>query len=258
LGDRQRALTRAALAWLVPLCLLAAWSVASGRQLIAPQILPPPALVKDTLLDLARSGDLLRHGAVSLARVGAGFLLGSVLGVALGTAMGVSRRFEQYVAPLWSAFTQVPVLGWIPLLMMVLGIGEALKVVLLMLAVVVPLAVNTASGIRAVPAAYVEVARALRFSRLQLLRRVVVPAALPAVFTGARHGLTQAWLALVTVELLASSEGLGFMIVWGRQLFQLDLVLAAIVLVGLVGLLFDRGLAVVEGRLMPWRREATP
>jgi sulfonate transport system permease protein len=241
-------------AWLVPLALLAAWALASERRWLPPQILPAPALVKDTLVDLATSGDLLRHGAISLGRVLGGFALGTLLGLGLGAALGLSRRTEDYLGPLWTAFTQVPALGWIPLLMMVLGIGEALKIALLVLAVVVPVAVNTASGIRNAPASLVEVAQALGFSRAQLLARVVVPAALPALFTGARHGLTQAWLALVTVELLASSEGLGFLIVWGRQLFQLDLVLAAIVLVGGVGLLLDRALQLLEARLLPWRK----
>jgi sulfonate transport system permease protein len=96
----------------------------------------------------------------------------------------------------------------------------------------------------------------MRFSRARLLRRVILPGSAPAMFSGLRHGLMQGWLALVTVELLASSEGLGFMIVWGRQLFQLDLVLVAIAIVGVVGLLLDRALAFTEARLLPWRREA--
>jgi sulfonate transport system permease protein len=108
-----------------------------------------------------------------------------------------------------------------------------------------------------VPPAYVEVARAFEFSRAQLLRRVILPACVPALFVGLRSALTQSWLSLVTVELLASSEGLGFMIVWGRQLFQLDLVLCAIVMVGLVGLALDKALELLEARLLVWRPQAS-
>ena len=247
---------RLLLPWIVPVGILIAWSAASATRVISPQILPAPRVVGETLLDLARTGDLWRNGVVSLGRIAAGFLLGCGVGLTFGTAMGLSRPIDDYLEPLWNALAQVPLLGWIPLFMMVLGIGESLKVVLLVIAVMVPVAVNTASGMKGVPAPFIEVARTLRFSRLQLLRLVVLPAAVPAIFTGVRHGLTQAWLALVTVELLASSEGLGFMIVWGRQLFQLDLVLAAIAIVGLVGLGFDRGLALLETRLLPWRPEA--
>jgi sulfonate transport system permease protein len=244
------------LAWVLPALLLAAWYVAARFELVAPQILPAPRLVGETLVDLVKSGELLRNGAISFGRVLGGFALGSLLGLSLGIAMGLSRRVEHYVSPLFKAVTQVPVLGWIPLLMMLVGIGEALKVIVIVNAALIPLALNTSSGIRNVPASYLEVAKVLRFSQRQLLGRVILPATVPAIFTGLRHGLMQSWLALVTIELLASSEGLGYLIVWGRQLFQLDLVLVAIAIVGLVGLLLDRGLAGIEARLLPWRREA--
>ncbi len=251
-----RGLGASALAWIVPAALLGAWAVASRYELVAPQILPAPVLVKETFVDLVKSGDLLSNGAVSFGRLLGGFGIGSALGLALGVAMGLSRRVEEYVAPLFKASSQIPILAWIPLAMMLVGIGEALKVVIITKAAFIPLAVNTAAGIRDVPASYVEVARVLRFPRGRLLRKVILPATAPAIFTGLRHGLMQSWLALVTVELLASSEGLGYLIVWGRQLFQLDLVLAAIGVVGLVGFLFDKVLAVLEAKLLPWRRGA--
>lgn len=244
---------RSGTALLLPIALLCLWALASSRQWVAPQILPAPAVVAVTLLDQLRSGELITHLLISLGRVGAGFALGSALGLALGAAMGLSRRAEDYLSPLFTAFSQVPVLGWVPLAMMLLGIGESLKVVLIATASLVPVAVNTLHGIRAVPRAYLEVASAFRFTRAQRLRRVVLPGAVPAIFVGVRYGLSQAWLSLVTVELLASSEGLGFLLVWGRQLFQLDLVLSAIVVVGLVGLALDKGLAQVEARLSRWR-----
>ena len=164
---------------------------------------------------------------------------------------------EDYLGPVFKALSQVPVLGFVPLAMMVFGIGEALKVVIIAQASLVPVAIATLKGIRSVPRAYVDVARAFRFSYPQLLRRVMLPAAVPSIFVGIRNGLTQAWLSLVTVELLASSEGLGFLIVWGRQLFQLDLVIAAILVVGVVGLVLDKGLAAIEARLLRWRPETS-
>jgi sulfonate transport system permease protein len=195
---------------------------------------------------------LFLNFAISLARVAGGFALGGLIGVGVGVAMGLSRRAEQYLFPLFNAVSQVPVLGWLPLAMMVLGIGESLKVVIIAHAALVPIAINTLKGIRNVPQAYLDVARAFEFSKRQVLRKVVFPASVPTVFVGVRYGLTQAWLSLVTVELLASSEGLGFLIVWGRQLFQLDLVLSAIIVVGVVGLLLDKGLERLEGRLLRW------
>jgi sulfonate transport system permease protein len=255
-GVLQRQLSRLSIALLLPAALVGLWALASARGWVAPQILPEPAVVAATLLDQVRSGELVGHLLISLGRVASGFLLGGALGLALGAVMGLSRRAEEYIGPLFIAFSQVPVLGWVPLAMMVLGIGESLKVVLIASAALVPVALNTLHGIRSVPAAYRDVACAFRFTRLQLLRRVVLPGAVPSIFVGVRYGLSQAWLSLVTVELLASSEGLGFLLVWGRQLFQLDLVLSAIVVVGMVGLLLDKGLGLLETRLLRWRPSA--
>lgn len=238
---------------LLPASLLLAWSIASARQWVPPQILPAPATVVDTLFEQLRSGDLFTNLGISLGRVIAGFAVGGTLGLVLGVAMGLSRTVEDYLHPLFKAVSQVPVLGWLPLAMMVLGIGEALKVAIIAHASLVPVALNALAGIRGVSRNYIEVAKVFEFSRRQLLTKVVLPAAVPSLFVGIRYGITQAWLSLVTVELLASSEGLGFMIVWGRQLFQLDLVLSAILVVGAVGLVIDKSLQLVESRLLRWR-----
>jgi sulfonate transport system permease protein len=251
---RERLLA-ASLGCLFPALILIVWSLASAREWAPPQLLPPPRVVGETLVAQARSGDLFVNLGISLARVAGGFALGSIAGLALGVAMGLSRAVESYLLPTFKAVSQVPVLGWLPLAMMVLGIGETLKIAIIAHACLVPIALNTLKGIRGVPRGYVDVAMVFRFSPAQLLRRVIFPATVPAIFVGVRYGLTAAWLSLVTVELLASSEGLGFLIVWGRQLFQLDLVLAAIVMVGLTGLLLDKGLAALEARLLRWRPE---
>lgn len=243
--------------WILPGALIVVWAIASKKELIAAQILPAPAAVAQTLIEQVKSGELFKNFAISLARVAGGFALGGLLGVALGVAMGLSRKVEQYLFPLFNAISQVPVLGWLPLAMMVLGIGESLKIVIIAHATLVPIALNALKGIRNVPRQYLEVAQTFEFSHRQLLRKVVFPASVPALFVGVRYGLTQAWLSLVTVELLASSEGLGFLIVWGRQLFQLDLVLAAIIVVGIVGLLLDKGLERLEARLLRWRPTTT-
>lgn len=248
---------RATVGWLFPLALLALWRTVSAHEWVAPQILPAPGLVAQTLAEQLQSGELLTHVAISLERIALGFALGALGGVLVGVAMGLSHEVEDYLGPLFKGLSQVPVLGFIPLAMMVFGIGEALKIVIIAQASLVPVALSTLKGIRSVPRAYVDVARAFRFSASQLLRKVILPGSVPAIFVGVRNGLTQAWLSLVTVELLASSEGLGFMIVWGRQLFQLDLVMAAIVVVGLVGLVLDKGLALIEARLLRWRPEST-
>ena len=244
------------LAWPVPLTVLLLWWAAARLEWIAPQVLPSPEAVALTFRDSLVSGELWAHLQISLLRVLAGFGAGLVGGLLLGVAMGLSPTFKDYVYPLFKAFSQVPVLGWLPLLMLLVGIDEALKIILIGKAALVPITLNTYKGIQGVPTRFIEVARVLEFTRWQMLYRVVFPAALAPIWNGVRYGLTHAWLTLVVVELLASSEGLGFMIVYGRQLFQLDVVLAAVVVVGAVGYALDKLLALVEVRLLRWRKEA--
>ena len=199
------------------------------------------------------SSELAQHASYSLLRVVYGFAIGAGAGVVIGSAMGLSKRVDDYVRPLFTAIAQVPALAWIPLAMLLLGIGEALKVVVIVKAAFVPVVMNTSAGIANVPRALVEVGETFRLTPLQMLRHVVLPGAVPPIFTGLRYGLTHAWIALVSVELLASSEGLGYLLVWGRQMFWLDTVLVAMMVIGLIGFASDKILAVVEARLQRWR-----
>lgn len=256
---RTRVLARriglAATGLLLPALLLALWQLAVQRHWLPEQILPPPVLVLQTLRELWTSGDLATHLAVSLQRIGSGLLLGGGAGLALGLGMGLSRGMRAYLLPSFEVLAQCPVVGWIPLLMIFVGIDEALKVSAISIAVAVPVTVNAFKGVQDVPRAWLDVGRAYRFTLTQTLWRVVLPAAAPNLFNGLRQGVMQAWLSLVFVELLASSEGIGFLMVWGRQLLQMDLVVAGMVVVGAVGVLIDLLLRTLQRRLLRrgWR-----
>ncbi|WCM53346.1 ABC transporter permease [Pseudomonas sp. WJP1] len=242
LGDK-------ALPWLLPLLLLGLWYLGVERGWLSEQVLPPPAYVYQALSDLVGNGDLWLNASASLQRVVVGFSLGALLGVALGLAMGLSRTLEDYLLPTFNALVQIPVLGWLPFALLLFGIGETLKYVLIAKAALVPITLCTLQAFRQAPKGLLEVGRIYGFSRRQSVTSIVLPAAIPTLFTGFRLGFTKAWLSLVVVELVASSEGLGYLIVYGRQLFQLDLVMAAVVVVGTLGLLIDRGFDYAEKRL---------
>ena len=238
-GDR-------ALPWLLPFALLALWFTGAQQGWISPQVLPPPQFVWETLRDLATSGDLWLHVSTSFTRVGVGFVIGTSLGLLLGSAMGLSRSVEAYLLPTFNALVQIPVLAWLPFVLLLVGIGEPLKYILIAKAALVPVALNTLQGFRQTPAALREVGRVYGYSRRQQVLEIVLPHAVPTLFTGVRLGFTKAWLSLVVVELVASSEGLGYLIVYGRQLFQLDLVMAAVIVVGAIGYAIDRLLERLE------------
>lgn len=243
---------RAAEALALPAGLVVLWQAASSAGWLPDQILPAPLVVAHTFVDLCRDGELPRHLAVSFRRVAQGFALGGALGVALGAAMGLSRTAERALGPLFKAFVQVPGMAWLPLLMLVFGVGETLKVAAILKAVMVPLAITTQVGIRSIPAAHLELARALRLRPSTRLRQVILPAIFPPIFSGVRQGVGQAWVSLVGVELLASTAGLGYLMTWGRAIFQLDVVLSAVVVVGVVGVALDIALRRLEGRVRAW------
>lgn len=239
----------AALPWLLPLALLGVWQLGVVQGWVSPQVLPPLAYVYDTLVELGSSGDLWLNASASLQRVLVGFLLGAGLGLLLGAAMGLSPRLKGLLLPTFNALVQIPVLGWLPFALLLFGIGEPLKYVLIAKAALVPVTLATVQLFQEAPQRLVEVARVNGFSQRQIVTHVILPAGIPALFTGLRLGFTKAWLSLVVVELVASSEGLGYLIVYGRQLFQLDLVMAAVVIVGAVGYAIDRLFDTLERRL---------
>ena len=238
-----------ALPWLLPLTLLGLWYLGVEQGWLSEQVLPPPGYVYDTLSDLFASGDLWINAAASLQRVVVGFALGGAIGVALGLAMGLSKTVEDYLLPTFNAIVQIPVLGWLPFALLLFGIGEPLKYVLIAKAAMVPITLCTLQAFKQAPQGLLEAGRAYGFSRWQSVIFIVLPAAIPTLFTGLRLGFTKAWLSLVVVELVASSEGLGYLIVYGRQLFQLDLVMAAVIVVGALGYAIDRLLDWAEARV---------
>jgi sulfonate transport system permease protein len=212
--------------------------------------------VWQSLFDLWDSGDLSHNLAISLSRIFWSVLIGSSIGWLLGFSVALSKSARAYLYPSFEVFSQFPVVGWIPLLIIFLGIDEGLKIAAISIAVVVPVTVATYKGISNIPRNLLEVAQVYRFSRSQVLLRVVLPAALPSLFSGFRQGIMQAWLALVFVELLASGDGIGYLMGYARLLMQLDLVFVGVLVIGVVGVTLDLSLRWLESRLQSWLHTA--
>ena len=198
--------------WLLPVLLLALWHAGASQGWISPQVPPPPAYVWETLRDLAVNGDLWLNTAASLRRVLAGCRRRPA-GPAAGVAMGLSRRLEAYLLPTFNALVQIPVLAWLPFVLLLVGIGEALKIILIAKAALVPVTSTRCRAFACQPGAARGGSRPWLHTRRQEVLEIVLPLATPTLFTGLRLGFTKAWLSLVVVELVASSEGLGYLIV---------------------------------------------
>lgn len=240
-------------ALIVPIGLLALWQFACLSGVFPPQVLVPPSGVLGALVDMARTGELQRHVGDSLYRLLLGFVIGALTGMAFGATMALSRLSEAALSPLFLTLWQVPVIAFVPMMVMFLGIDEPFKLAVVAIAAFFPMALATFDGIRGVPRAWFDVARVYRIRLPQLIWRILLPATVPAVLTGLRVSLTRAWVVLVAAELLAADSGIGQMMEMGRQLFQIDVVLAGVVVSGLIGFLLDRGARWVESRASRWR-----
>ncbi len=242
--------------WLLPLAALGLWQLSASRGWLPPQILPAPALVFSTLIELVQGGEIGEGLRVSLFRIATGLLIGTSCGLVLGGLIACSRRVGEYLNPTITALAQIPSLGWVPILILMFGLDEIVKYFIIAKACFVPTVLATAEGIRGIPAHYLEVGRVLRLRRWTMLTKLIAPAALPTIFGGLRLAISSAWIALIVVEMLAATEGIGYTMVWGRTLFQIDIVIAGMIVVGLIGLLMDVVLTRVERRLRRWDPKA--
>lgn len=250
-GTKERNLPFVGL--IVPLCLIAVWEWLCRIGVFAPWQLPAPSYVVVTLGELFSTGELYVHSWASVRRVLLGFAIGGGLGAVIGFAVGLSRAFERAVDTTLQAIKSVPSLGWVPLLILWFGIEETPKLALIAIGSFFPVYVNIVSGIRGVDTKLVEVGRVFCLSRAALLRRIVLPASAPAVFTGIRVGLTQAWLFMVIAELMGASQGLGFLLTTGREVARPDLLLGSLVVLAVLGKLTDGLVKRTEHVLLSWR-----
>lgn len=239
--------------WLLPALFLILWTLATSVfKWLGPSQLPSPAQVIAALRELVVSGELEPHLAASVGRIVVGFGVGAAIGTLLATAVGLSPAVERLLDPTLQAARAIPSLAWVPFLLLWLGIGEVPKIVLVAIGAFFPVYVNAASGIRNVDRRLLEVGRLHGLRGVRLARRIVLPAAAPALLTGFRLGLGQAWLFLVAAELIAATRGLGFLLVDGQNNARADLMVVSIILLALLGKLADQAVRGVERKLLSW------
>jgi sulfonate transport system permease protein len=237
-----------------PALLLLYWGVLSATGFLDPGILPAPWTAVSTGIDLVREGRLQDNLAVSAGRAVTGLFFGALAGVALALVSGLSVLGGYVIDGLVQLKRGIPILALIPFMILWFGIGETMKVSVIALAVFFPIYIQTHTALRAIDIRYVELAETLRLSRRQFLRRIVLPGALPGFLTGLRFGATAAWLALVVVEQLNATSGIGYMVTLARNYAQTDVMLVGLVVYALLGFGSDALVRMVELRVLRWRR----
>lgn len=243
------------LGWLLgPALALLAWTLGSYFGLIDARVLPAPWTAAETALELIRDGRLPQNLAISAWRAAQGFAIGVSSGLLVALAAGLTLTGGYLFDGLVQVKRAIPTLALIPLVVIWFGIGETMKVAVIALGVFVPIYLNTHTALRGIETRYVELAETVGLSRLAFVRHIVLPGALPGFLLGLRFGVMNAWLALVVVEQLNATSGIGYMINLARVYAQTDVIVVGILVYALLGLASDATVRAAERRLVGWRR----
>lgn len=240
---------------------LALWHVLTAvTGIVSPARFPTPAEVGTALKQIAvdgySNGRLHQHVLRSVLLVTMGFVVASAAGVALGLAMGASRVVEAFVNPIFLVLRPIPPLAWIPLAIVWLGLGDAAKMMVIFVSAFVPSVINSYTGVRQIDKPIFEAAAMLDATGLRYWREVLVPGALPSIFTGLRLSLQASWTTLVAAELVGAVAGLGQILNQAAQDIYPAMILVGMFSVALCGWLMTLGLGWIERRVMPWRTHA--
>lgn len=244
--------TLLALSWVAPALLVVVWEILAQSGWLSPQVLPAPSKVLRTAVKLASSGSLGVDLGISLLRAAAGFVIGGSVGFLLGILVGFSRLAEALIDRSVQMIRAIPFLALLPLVIVWFGVGEAEKIFLVSLGVAFPIYINTTLGIRQVDPKLLELGRVQDLSTAQLIRRVILPGALPSILTGVRYALATAWLALVVAETIGAQSGIGFLAMDAREFLRTDVIVLTIVIYALIGVAADGIARSLERRLLAW------
>ena len=237
---------------------LGVWEFAGGIGLIPSAYLPSPSILVQTfvmkLTDVNPEGaTLIQNMLSSLQTSFSGFFAALIIGIPLGLLMGYFEEIDRFVKPVFEMIRPIPPIAWIPLTIVLLGIGFRAKAFIICFAAFVPCVMNSYTGIKLTSPALINVAKTCGASRMQIFFHVAIPSAIPMVLAGVRLALAASWSTLVAAEMLASPSGLGYMIQMGRLLARPDLIVLGMVMIGLIGLLLSAIVSRVESKLLGWR-----
>lgn len=237
-----------------PVALLTLWLIGSASGFLDPRTLSEPWTVVSTAAGLIESGRLQASLLTSVVRAVLGLGIGVSVGTALAVFSGLSRLGEAFVDGPIQVKRSIPTLALIPLLILWLGIGEEMKVVTIALGVIVPVYIHTHNGLRSIEGRYAELAETVGVSRGEFVRHVVLPGAMPGFLLGLRFAVTSALLALVVVEQVNSTSGIGHMITLASNYGQTDIIVVGLVVYAVLGLIADGSVRLIERKALSWRR----
>jgi len=252
-SPRLRRFVRPAIGLLLPLGIALAWELAVRFGYFTGRLVPPPSRIWQTLQELSASGELGRHIVATLSRVGAGFGLGVLTGTIFGAICGYWTLARRLLDPTLQALRAIPSIAWVPLFILWLGIFETSKVALIAVGVFFPIYLGVTGAILSVDRKIVEVGRIFRLSGFAMIRRILLPAVLPAYVISLRSGLGLGWMFVVAAEFMGASEGLGYLLTDGQQLGKPAQIVAAIIVFAILGKVTDWLIQLIAAPFLRWQ-----
>ncbi len=237
-----------------PLVLVLVWEAASQTGLLSPRLLAAPSTAVTTGFAMLQAGTLQEHFLASAWRAWVGLGIGVAIGLVLALASGLTRLGEASIDGVVQVKRAIPTLALIPLAILWLGIGEVMKIALIATSVLVPVYINTHAALRGIDLRFVELARSVGLGRAAFLRRVALPGALPGFFTGLRLAVTACWTALVVLEQINTTEGIGYLMNRARDYGQTDVIVVGLAVYAVLGLASDMAVRALERRALSWRK----
>ena len=233
--------------------LLIIWEAAGRSDFISKGLLPPFTEVMAQFYELVKNGILIENLGRSIIRVLAGFSMGALLGILVGTVMGWTRYIDKLFNPLISVLYPIPALGWLPILMLYMGIGEALPIAIIFICSFFPVCYNTICGIKNVDKNYILAAKTMGASNMKILKTIVFPLALPTIFTGLRLEAGMAWRVIIAAEMVAIPTGIGALMMKAESLIRMDIIIVCLLMLSIMTFIFERFFMKLEDALTKWK-----
>ncbi|SDF47993.1 ABC transporter permease [Sporolituus thermophilus] len=240
---------------LSPLTILLLWEFLTRIKAIDTRLFSSPSLILQTFFPLLLSGDLLYNTFISIQRVLWGFLAGAIPGIVLGMSMGLSPILRSAIEPMIAATYPIPKLAIMPLILLIFGLGEASKIFTIAIGVFYLVVINTMAGVLNIDKIYIDVAKNFGASRKDFYLTVAFPGALPMIFAGLKLGMGMALILIVAAELSAAKAGVGWMIWRAYDMFDIEQMFVALMMLSVLGYLFSLLLDLIERLVLPWKQQ---
>ncbi len=254
--NRLAALEKSYPSWLSPLSLLGVlllWELIGRTGIVSELFLPAPSSILVEGLEMLKSGEIFANFSASFYRIALGFIIGCSAGIVLGLLTGMSKLADSIGTPIIFALYPIPKIALLPLIILWLGIGELSKVTVISLGVFFPVVINTYSGVKNIDPLFIKVAVSFQASRLSLIRKVILPGALPVIFAGLKLAAGTSLLMLVAAEMIAAREGIGAMILHYGDLMMTTKLMVGVIILSLLGVIFTNSLQLLEKKIIPWK-----